>query len=265
MSEAASSFLARRYSSDAEVYDDLWSPVIRPVGEQLINAMPLQEATRVLDAGIGAGALVPAIQRVARHADVFGLDVASRMLRLAVQRHDVSCVSGDAMAMPFASGSVDAVVLAYVLFHLRRPAAALAEATRIVRDGGVVGVITWAAEGTIGAGSLLDRALDHAGAPMTPWTGEHEGLNSPDHIRTHLQRAGLIELALWTAPIAHQFTIESFWRLRTTGSNSGWRLRQLQQAQRETVLAEVRRDFEQLRPDQLRFRGEVIVAVAQRP
>jgi hypothetical protein len=94
----ASSFLAQRYSSDAEVYDDVWSPVIRPVGEELVAAMPLHDARCVLDAGVGAGALVPSIRRAAPHATVIGLDVAFGMLSVAVRRHDLACMNGDGLA-----------------------------------------------------------------------------------------------------------------------------------------------------------------------
>jgi SAM-dependent methyltransferase len=259
---AHSSFLAQRYSADAVVYDELWSPVIRPVGDELVAEMRLANARRVLDAGTGAGALVPAIRSGAPAASVTGLDVAVGMLGLAKGRHDIACVAGDAMAIPFDAGSFDAVVLAYVLFHLGRPDVAMAEAARVLRPGGVVGTITWASEGSIVAGSLLDAALDDVDAPAPPWSGDHAGLSSPAQVRARMHRAGFTESALWTATITHQFTIDSFWRLRTTGGNTGWRLRQLGDAERPELLARVRRQFDALTPGELVYRGEVVVAVA---
>jgi ubiquinone/menaquinone biosynthesis C-methylase UbiE len=40
------------------------------------------------------------------------------MLRVALADRGASAVLGDALALPLADGCVDAVVLAYVLFHL---------------------------------------------------------------------------------------------------------------------------------------------------
>jgi SAM-dependent methyltransferase len=48
--------------------------------------------------------------------------------------------------LPFAAGTVDAVILAYVLFHLADPPLALAEAARVLRPGGRAGIIIWAWE-----------------------------------------------------------------------------------------------------------------------
>jgi ubiquinone/menaquinone biosynthesis C-methylase UbiE len=57
--------LADLYSDRAEAYDSLWSPVIQPLGERLIDRMPLARPVRVIDVGTGSGALLQAIQRAA--------------------------------------------------------------------------------------------------------------------------------------------------------------------------------------------------------
>lgn len=262
--EGPSAYLATRYSTGAAAYDEVWSPVIRPAGEALIHAMDLRAARRILDAGVGAGALADAIRSAAPEAIVFGLDLSQGMLELAVRREGLACVLGDAMALPSAAGTVDAVVLAYVLFHLRRPDAALREAVRVLRPGGRVGTVTWADEGGVAAGSVVDAALEDVGAPAPPWSGDHDGLDSPSAVQRLLESVSLVPTAVWKVALEHQFTVDTFWRLRVSGGNSGWRLGQLEPAERTHVLRSIRPRLEGLPPEAFRFTGEVVLAVAER-
>src|SRR5688572_6175101 len=75
--------VAANYSSSADGYAEFWSPVIRPVGRQLLSAVPWARVRRVLDVGTGTGALVPEIVAFAPTAYVLGVDRAAGMLRIA--------------------------------------------------------------------------------------------------------------------------------------------------------------------------------------
>jgi SAM-dependent methyltransferase len=86
---------------------------------------------RVLDIGCGEGALRAAFP-AALGPRVVGLDRSATMLAA----HPRPVVLADAAALPFATGVFDAAVAVNVLDHLAEPAAAIAEARRVLAAGG---------------------------------------------------------------------------------------------------------------------------------
>jgi demethylmenaquinone methyltransferase/2-methoxy-6-polyprenyl-1,4-benzoquinol methylase len=93
---------------------------------------------RVLDLATGTGDI--AIALAARGAEVVGLDVTHRMITLARAKNDsrrpVRFVVGDMIALPFANASFDAVTVGYGLRNVPDLAAAIAEASRVLKAGG---------------------------------------------------------------------------------------------------------------------------------
>lgn len=257
--------LAAAYSADATTYDEYWSPVILPAAASLIRELPLAESRRVLDVGTGAGALVPVIRAAAPGAAVIGVDAAEGMLRVARKRRDLPGIVGDAGGLPVADHSIDVAVLAFVLFHLADPHAGLVEVVRTLRGGGRAGAVTWAEEHPARAGRMWDEALDAAGAPSSPERSDHRHLDSPDALEELLRRSGLTPRRIWTESIDHTFTKRQFWRLRVGFGGPGWRLRELDPTTRAELLAYLRDRLEALAPDDLRFRGRVVLAIAEQP
>jgi ubiquinone/menaquinone biosynthesis C-methylase UbiE len=139
MDEVAASARPRRadvvaaYALGVASYEQLGGPVILPAAVALVPFLGLGWDNVVLDVGAGTGALTPAIRSAAPDALVISVDATWEMLRVAHVRRATAAVQADAQALPVAAGSVDAVVLAYVLFHLSEPDRALREATRVLR------------------------------------------------------------------------------------------------------------------------------------
>jgi SAM-dependent methyltransferase len=95
---------------------------------------------RVLELGIGMG-LNLAFYDTSQVQAVVGVDPAAelRALALAAPRPDhlaVEVDDGTAEALPFEDGSFDTVVCTFTLCSVHTPAAALAEARRVLKPGG---------------------------------------------------------------------------------------------------------------------------------
>ena len=90
---------------------------------------------RVLDVGCGTGRFTEQLR--ARRA--IGVDKSRRMLE-AARRRRLTCVLGDAHALPFRSGSFDAVVGTDHVFSYIEVEQALAEAYRVLVPGGLLAI-----------------------------------------------------------------------------------------------------------------------------
>ncbi|NEK60544.1 class I SAM-dependent methyltransferase [Geodermatophilus sabuli] len=94
---------------------------------------------RVADVGAGTGLLTGVL--VAAGHDVVAVDPVEEMLdQLRAAYPDVSAAVGGAEALPLPDAAVDAVVAGQAA-HWFRPAAAAAEMRRVLRPGGVVGLV----------------------------------------------------------------------------------------------------------------------------
>ena len=94
---------------------------------------------RVLDLGAGTGLLTGVV--LAAGHEVVAVDPAEEMLAELQARHaDVEALAGGAEEIPLPDGSVDAVVAGQAA-HWFQPEPAAAEMRRVLRPGGVVGLV----------------------------------------------------------------------------------------------------------------------------
>ena len=194
------------------------------------------------------GALLGPIGSAAPAARVVALDASTRMLRIARTRRGASAVLADALALPLADGTANAVILAYVLFHLADPARAAAEADRVLRPGGRAGIITWAWERQPGASTVWDQVLAEAGVPPAPLRRAESGLDQPGAVDALLRSAGLRPERIWHDRLHHEWDRSSYWELASGSGPNRIRLSQLGSAARAGVLARLTSTLSQLGP-----------------
>jgi SAM-dependent methyltransferase len=253
------------YGAGAASYDALWHPVIRPPALALIGALDLADATRVLDVGAGTGALTGALRNAAPRASVMSLDASSDMLKVAHDGAGARVCLADAARLPVASRSIDAVLLAYVLFHLDHPERALREAARVLRPNGRVGTVTWASERQPEAAVVWEATLSEFGVPALAAHGNHTGLDREVDIAALYAANGLARPRVWRDSIAYTFVPADYLRMRTAGGAGRARLALVDDGTRRTVIAELDRRLRSLSPDAFEFNGEVICATSAKP
>jgi ubiquinone/menaquinone biosynthesis C-methylase UbiE len=256
--------LADRYTQRAEIYDELWSPIIRPVGERLVARLPLSRSTRsAVDIGTGAGALLPAIQRAAPNALVFGIDRSQGMLRLAKEKHSGLLALMDVQKLALPANRFEVAVVAFVLFHLPYPNQCLAEVHRVLRPEGAVGTVTWGSERISPANVIWDEELQVAGAQVLelPATDNRDCCDSAQKMTTLLEQAGFVSISVWSESIEHRWRPEHHFDYQVR-STSRLRLLSLSAADRDACLSRVRDRLSGADAEQYVYRGEVFMATA---
>lgn len=101
----------------------------------VVNAVGARPGERVLDLAAGTG--TSSAPMAARGATVVPCDFSQGMLAVGRRREpDLPFVAGDALRLPFADASFDAVTISFGLRNTADPLAALAEMARVTRPGG---------------------------------------------------------------------------------------------------------------------------------
>ena len=99
------------------------------------QALELRSTDRVLDLAAGTGVSTEELARSG--ADVVGLDISLGMLRAGKRaRPGTTLIAGDALALPFADATFDAVTISFGLRNVHDTTAALREMARVTRPGG---------------------------------------------------------------------------------------------------------------------------------
>jgi ArsR family transcriptional regulator len=144
--EAAS----RHFAGIAEVWDQIRSLHVAEseVERAIDRTLGKRPLGRLVDIGTGTGRMIELFGP--RAAQAIGIDRSSEMLRLARVKLEAAGIQsslrqGDMYALPLADQSADSVIIHQVLHYAHSPAAAIAEAARVLAPGGTLLVVDFAA------------------------------------------------------------------------------------------------------------------------
>ena len=144
--EAAS----RYFAGHAEVWDQIRSLHVAEseVERAIDGALSQRPLGRLVDIGTGTGRMIELFGP--RAAQAIGIDRSSEMLRLARVKLESAGIQsslrqGDMYALPLADHSAESVIIHQVLHYAHSPAAAIAEAARVLTPGGTLLVVDFAA------------------------------------------------------------------------------------------------------------------------
>jgi demethylmenaquinone methyltransferase/2-methoxy-6-polyprenyl-1,4-benzoquinol methylase len=187
------------YNKISRVYDLLSERSEAPMRKAGLELLCVRAGESVLEIGFGTGhSLVALAKAVGPKSTVFGLDLSDKMLSLAkanlsksklLQRARLHC--GDAVQLPYADNSLDAIFMSFTLelFDTPEIPKVLHECKRVLRPGGRIVVV----------GMSKDSKHDPLIGAFE-WTHEHfpNFLDCrPIFVREALEKAGFtIESAL---------------------------------------------------------------------
>lgn len=140
----------RYFASHAGSWDALRSLHVAESEVEAAIGRALGEASigRLVDVGTGTGRMIELFGRGAEQA--LGVDRSPEMLRLARAKlaeaglDSVELRQGDMYSLPLASASADTVIIHQVLHYAQNPAAAVAEAARLLSPGGRLLIVDFA-------------------------------------------------------------------------------------------------------------------------
>jgi ubiquinone/menaquinone biosynthesis C-methylase UbiE len=140
----------RYFAGHAEVWDQIRSLHVAEseVEREIDRTLGGRPLGRLVDIGTGTGRMIELFGPRASQAT--GIDRSSEMLRLARVKLEAAGIQsslrqGDMYALPLADGSADSVIIHQVLHYAHSPAAAIAEAARVLAPGGTLLVVDFAA------------------------------------------------------------------------------------------------------------------------
>ncbi|NED02724.1 class I SAM-dependent methyltransferase [Streptomyces sp. SID6648] len=203
----------RIWSGKAEAYADTYAHLCAHPSAALLDAAEVGPGARVLDVGCGSGTVSAAA--VARGASVYAADADPGMA--AATRRAVPGVAAHIARLPelpYPDDTFDAVVGNFVLNHVGRPLAALAELRRITRPGGRVAVTIWRSPGAPGQ-TLIGRAAQAAGLTRPTWlpalAPQDDFPRTPEGLAALLDAAGLLGAECSEMAWEHRCDPDTWW------------------------------------------------------
>ena len=276
------------YDVLSAAYREHWEPVLAPSGQALLERcqrrLPRLRGTdrrrrpMVVDVGTGAGVLAVEAARRWPEAEVLATDPSPGTLgvaraRAAAELRDdelarVSFVEAAADRLPVDDAAADLVASAFVYQLVPDRAAALREARRVLRPGGLIGLVTWIADDTpFAPADAFDDVLAGFGIGDGDGDSEPETVSgdyaSADSAAAQLRRAGFSEVTADTAWLEYRWDPSSYLACQV-GMWDAELFTSLEDDLRTRVLDAAGRRLESLGAREFHWRAPVVYALGTR-
>lgn len=229
---------------DAAAYEDFMSGWSRRAGERFLDWLAPAPGWHWADVGCGNGAFTELIVRRCAPGAVVGVDpspaqVAYARERLSAAAAPVEMQVGDAEHLPWADASVDAAVMALVIFFVPDAARGVAEMARVVRPGGSVSAYAWDMDGGGFPYAALLEELSTVGLEPQPLPSADAA--RLDRLPQLWRGAGLEDVQTTTLDVQQRWPdFDSWWATAQRGPRLARPIAELAPDVREGLVARVR-------------------------
>jgi hypothetical protein len=159
----------------------------------------------------------------------------------------------------------DVVVMAFVLFHVPKPEAALREVHRVLHTSGSLDLTTWGQGRTAPALEIWNEELNRHGAPPDSLVLSQHGLmDAAQKLKGLLDSTGFHQIRVEVVPWSHRPSMDAFVAQHTALGITGRRSAGLEPAARRDFLRHVCGRLTNLKNEDFVDHGEVIAATAIR-
>jgi ubiquinone/menaquinone biosynthesis C-methylase UbiE len=272
--------VVERYHLGARDYERYWAPVLEATSATLVEYVEWYAGGRppgpltIVDVGTGTGTLARAALERWPEAQVIATDAAAGMLDVAGERIGdfdgrVRFVVGPADRLPLNDGSVDLVVSSFVFQLVPDRRAALREAHRLLRPGGLLAYVTW-----------LDRELRQPFRPMEEFDEAvlELGIEEPDFppekcagdvmsasaAAAQLRRVGFRDVVAREDELDYHWTRDEYLEYKLAYDERSL-IAQLSDEQRQRLESGAQARLGRLRKEDFYWHPPIVFAAARRP
>ena len=201
-----------------------WSQL---AGETFLDWLAPRSGLRWLDVGCGNGAFTEMLVERCAPLSVHGIDPSEGQLAYARTRPASRVAQfrqGDAMALPYQTGTFDVAVMPLVIFFVSDPARGVAEMARVVCPGGIVAAYAWDMDG--GGFPYAALVTEIRGLGMTVPQPPSPGASRLDAMQELWTGAGLDAVETRAITVQRTFAdFDDYWATIFLGPSVGPRLR----------------------------------------